>query len=24
VDDVCAILKARGFDRKQIIYEKYD
>jgi CDP-4-dehydro-6-deoxyglucose reductase len=24
VDDVRAILKARGFDRKQIIYEKYD
>ncbi len=24
VDDVRAILKGRGFDRKQIIYEKYD
>lgn len=24
VDDVRAILKAQGFDRKQIIYEKYD
>jgi NAD(P)H-flavin reductase len=24
VDDVRAMLKARGFDRKQIIYEKYD
>lgn len=24
VDDVRAILKSRGFDRKQIIYEKYD
>ncbi len=24
VDDVRATLKARGFDRKQIIYEKYD
>ena len=24
VDDVRAILKARGFERKQIIYEKYD
>ena len=24
VDDVRAILKAMGFDRKQIIFEKYD
>jgi len=24
VDDVRAILKEAGFDRKQIIYEKYD
>jgi CDP-4-dehydro-6-deoxyglucose reductase len=24
VDDVRAELKKRGFDRKQIIYEKYD
>ncbi len=24
VDDVRKELKARGFDRKQIIYEKYD
>jgi ferredoxin-NADP reductase len=24
VDDVRAVLKALGFDRKQIFYEKYD
>jgi CDP-4-dehydro-6-deoxyglucose reductase len=24
VDDVRAMLKGMGFDRKQIIYEKYD
>jgi CDP-4-dehydro-6-deoxyglucose reductase len=24
VDDVRRLLKQRGFDRKQIIYEKYD
>jgi CDP-4-dehydro-6-deoxyglucose reductase len=24
VDDVRALLKERGFDRKQIVYEKYD
>jgi uncharacterized protein (UPF0335 family) len=24
VDDVHKDLKARGFDRKQIVYEKYD
>jgi CDP-4-dehydro-6-deoxyglucose reductase len=24
VDDVRALLKQKGFDRKQIIYEKYD